>query len=342
MLQKFEKVGDYDKALKALEHSVIERYTKYCKISDKTDPLKSFHSILGSYADRYTHIKTNEFKSASEYRDAWFQGLIKDNNSERKKLFKDEILRNYAVLFLERSYLRNIHKYSRLPLKDYDREIYLGKNDACIGIFVSPTNNNDKWESYKLKGFSAKYEFLTLKQLMYEGYLKGVIINDRFKAEHIHVTKFSDIVAFYDFFKHFSKSVFENIFIDCYINYLKQQNNWIEIPLLLPEFRWGNQKTYHTYRMDFLIINYYTGERLAIELSPYGTHMDLNTRNNKEQWVYENKKRNDYFLNYRVPTVTFTDYDLKNVQDCFDLIKGAFVMKSRAEKSSFKELIKQL
>lgn len=344
MLQRYEKPSEYRHELETMKPEVVACYKKYCDRKTSDELVNSLRAIIGSKADTYAKIKERKYLSPAEYRDAWFEGLIKSNDLKLRAIMREGILREYAVLLLEYSFLNHKKEHTRRKLETMDREIYLGKNNFCIGIFVAPQYNKQKsaWESDNLKGNKVNYEYLTLNQIIYEGYLSGSIYNDTFVAKKISVNNLNDIINMFVQIKNNSVSDFEKLFIDCYIEYICSYNAWQNIPIMLPEYRWGKQKKYHTYRADYVIVNYYTGERLAIELSPFSSHMDKNREEARLQWIKENNKRNDYFFKYRVPTITFTDDDLGNVQNCFDMVKQILYVPDAANKHSFEELVKLL
>ena len=56
-----------------------------------------------------------------------------------------------------------------------------------------------------------------------------------------------------------------------------------EIPLLIPELRYGGLQTQHRYRLDFTIINPYTLQKQGFEFSPWSTHGYLSRTKEKNQ-----------------------------------------------------------
>lgn len=341
MIQKFETDEEYTNELHRQEKQMIIEYKKFYDEECSDKKLKmSFEAKIGSKLDDYAKIKSKRFYSAADFRDAWFFGVVKYATDDIKSLLRNPILREYAIVFIERCYIRDPKKFNKLKLNQSDREIYLGENKNVIGFFVAPEYTDMQgWHSYQLKGLKCKYNYLTLRQLIQEGYLKGKIdSSNEFVAEKVEVRDFNDIRKFYMNFEK-SGSPFEKKFINCYLNYVKQQNNWKDVPILLPEVRWNEKEFYHKYRVDYLIINYYTGKRLAIEISPNSTHLcgsDI-----KKDWIKENNKRNSYFFKYDVPTITFTEEYVHNIQGCFDAIKGIFEVYEEVQ-PSFEEIIKWL
>lgn len=342
MLQKYETEIEYTNKLHELRKQVVLLYQKFVTEKDLSEEkyIMSFEAKVGSKADEFASIKSKRYVSASEFRDAWIMGLIESNNCELKEMMKNKILREYIVLLLERSYVKNPNQYTKYKLEISDRELYMGSNDNVIGVFIAPRKEkitNYEWRSYYLKGLKTKYTYLTLGQLKHEGYLIRKIINDKFCAQLEKVHSLDDVVKFYDNFIS-SGSPFEKKFLNIYINYVKQKNDWTKIPMLLPEVRWGTKSVYHKYRVDYLIVNYYTGERLAIELSPDSTH--LIGEDIKQEWIKENDKRNSYFFDYKVPTITYTNKYLENIDDCFKKIRGIF--DQPIDQKNYEELIRLL
>lgn len=341
MLQRFETETEYTRALHLMRPDMINAFKPFAdELLTDEKLVQSFEAKIGCRAEAYAEIKSRSYSSVVAYREAWFRGLVNGGEDKFRDMLKNDILREYTILFIERSYVKKPKKYSRIKLEKGDREIYLGDNKSVIGVFIAPRCSNFtgmKWCSYDLKGLKTKYDYLTLGQLKKEGYLKGNIEKeDEFEAKLIKVNTIKDIELFYSNFMR-SGSPFEREFIDCYLKYIKEQTNWEQVPLLLPEVRWNKTSVYHKYRADYLIINYYTGKRLAIELSPNSTH--LCGGNIKEEWIKENDKRNSYFFKYNVPTVTFTNAYLKNIQECFDMVKDMLTIPQK-QTQSFEEIIK--
>ena len=341
MLQQYETDKDYTEAMSKIRNQVIIEYKKYRKeIKTDDELIKGLEAKVANKNESFAKIKEKRFNAASEFRDEWFRGLEKSNNEELKEIACNEVLRRYIVLFLERMFIRNPEQYMKIKIAQNDRELFLGNNDNVIGIFITPKKEpltNDLWKSYVLKGLKVKYMYLTLGQLVDEGYLVGTVENWRTNAIHIEVNTIEDVEKFYENFKQ-SGSPFEKQFIEKYISYIKEEREWEKVPMLLPEVRWGKDEKYHKYRTDYLIVNYYTGERLAIELSPSSTH--LCREDIKEDWKNENDKRNSYFFDYKVPTVTYTDRYLENIDECFNTI--AYMFERPAKEEAYEDVIKRL
>jgi hypothetical protein len=68
-------------------------------------------------------------------------------------------------------------------------------------------------------------------------------------------------------------------------------------------------------------------EMIGFEFSPHSTHMAVSKIKYKKQfevneelshkWNKEMSKRNKYFSNFGITTLTFTDIDLTDIEKCF-------------------------
>lgn len=145
-----------------------------------------------------------------------------------------------------------------------------------------------------------------------------------------------------------SNSIYEKAIYTRYIDYLKNSSDIYGEPFLIPELRYGGLETKHKYRLDFAIFNPYTFEFIGFELSPASTHMAISgagktqTDINKElaeKWNKECAKRNEYFAQFGITTITFSDNDLQHIDDCFEILK--IYLEKRTEKvASLRESIR--
>ena len=202
MLQRYETEKEYTEKLHQLRPAMIVAFRPYVDegLSDEKI-VRSFEAKIGSKSDTFASVKSRVFHSAQEYREAWFRGLFDHGESEVSCMLRNSILREYAILFIERSFVKDTNKYSRLKLSDCDRELYLGHNQNVIGVFIAPEfalHSGEGWHSYRLKGLKTSYDYLTLGQIKTEGYLKGSIkTENEYNAELIKVNSFVDIEHFY-------------------------------------------------------------------------------------------------------------------------------------------------
>jgi hypothetical protein len=92
-------------------------------------------------------------------------------------------------------------------------------------------------------------------------------------------------------------------------------------------------------------------ELVGFELSPHSTHMSVSKIKDKKQvevnaelskkWNKEMTKRNEYFSQFGITTVTFTDDDLTDMKKCFETMKGVLA-KRPIEKIDLEEEIAKI
>ena len=61
----------------------------------------------------------------------------------------------------------------------------------------------------------------------------------------------------------------------------------------------------------------------------------------KSKWNKEVIKRNSYFLDYGITTITFSDDDLQNIDNCFSVV-SKFLSKRPRKSLSLKRQVKDL
>jgi hypothetical protein len=97
---------------------------------------------------------------------------------------------------------------------------------------------------------------------------------------------------------------------------------------MIPEFRYAGLAKKHEYRLDFMIINPYTMDKMGFELSPWSTHgylkkiggLTQKTINEmaKDNFAKEMKKHRAYFKEHGVFCLIMTDDVLSNTKKLFD------------------------
>lgn len=172
----------------------------------------------------------------------------------------------------------------------------------------------------------ANYSYWTIGHILNTGFIDPT-------SPHPH--KFSDIESLMGFYrsilKRVSNSQYEQDIFDRYLDYLQRSQNVYEEPLLIPELRYAGLENKHQYRLDFIILNPHSTKYVGYEISPHSTHMAISgitqktqTILNKElslKWNKEMIKRNEYFSSFGITTITFTDEQLSNIDECFRLIE---------------------
>lgn len=62
---------------------------------------------------------------------------------------------------------------------------------------------------------------------------------------------------------------------ELYCDFVRNAKKPEDVPLLIPEFRYGGQAAKHEYRLDFCVIDADSMDKIGFELSPWSTHGEL-------------------------------------------------------------------
>jgi len=303
------------------------------EVLDETglDGEASLNATLGSKNDEFFDLKNDVIHSQEQFVSRWLEGLkisaLEDGVDAHlwiwKQLKKHKKFREYAVLFLRRSYLKHFEELSKnRPLVD-DAEIWIGQENASYGLLISPRFRVGRWENDKseIRAFSKAY--WTIGHVMET----GLVIPGKNK-----VFKFNDIEQYLLFFQDTlvrnSGSKYEYDIAGHYCDYVREQEKPELVPLLMPEFRYGGLIKKHVYRLDFMVINPYTLNKIGFELSPWSTHGylakigDLTQKKINElaadNFAKEMRKHRAYFKEHNVVCLIFTDDVLKDTKKLFE------------------------
>ena len=334
----------YDKTLtnelKQRENKVLEIYRKLRENERHSEKITmaSLHSTIGSHNSDFANCKYLSFANFEQYLAQWYKGLnekygdrIVDGINGKCgyiifEMLKYQICREYIELFLERTFYRDIEKMRREKPAENLWEIWFGANDNYWGILLTPTYRNNKWVNDISEIRGVKYQYWTIGHILSTG-----IINPKLNK----LIRFKDVNEIIEFYRNIlyrcSNSKYEKAVIELYCSYLEEQSDPNVVPLLIPEFRYGNEAINHRYRLDFTILNSYTNRYIGFEISPQSTHMRVSGKDKtlkehnddlKLKWGKESDKRNSFFEEYDIDILTFTDNRLTNIDGCFQEIKG--------------------
>lgn len=292
---------------------------------------QSLNALIGCRNDDFFDLKHEVINSQDQFVSRWLHGL-KTSALEygvRSDLWLwDQIkahrqLQEYVLLFLRRSYLKHFDELSKNRPPVEQAEIWIGQENANYGLLVTPRFRNDRWENDKseIRAFSKGY--WTIGHVMQT----GLVIPGKEK-----IFKFSDIEQYLLFFQDTlvrnSGSRYEYEIAGHYCDYVRASKSPESIPLLIPEFRYAGLKAKHVYRLDFLVINPYTLDRVGFELSPWSTHGYLSKIGGLTQkkinelaadnFAKEMKKHRSYFKEHDVFCLIFTDENLQDIQALFN------------------------
>jgi hypothetical protein len=291
----------------------------------------ALNAQLGSRNDDYFDLKHDVINSQDQFASQWLRGL-KESALEHgvssdlwlwglitdHKEFKE-----YTVLFLKRSYLIHFEELSKNRPTVDAAELWIGQQNANYGLLVNPRFKDGEWENDKseIRAFSKAY--WSIGHVMET----GLVIPGQEK-----VFKFNDIEQYLLFFQDTlvrnSGSKYEYEIAGHYCDHVKSCKNPELVPLLIPEFRYAGLKQKHIYRLDFLIINPYTLNKVGFELSPWSTHGYLSKIGKLTQkkinemaadnFAKEMKKHRSYFKKHNVFCLIYTDEELKDTISLFE------------------------
>jgi len=124
-----------------------------------------------------------------------------------------------------------------------------------------------------------------------------------------------------------SGSPYEYALAEKYADFVKKQSDPLAVPLMIPEYRYGGLAKKHEYRLDFLINNPYTMDKVGFELSPWSTHGYLSKLkgltqakiNEMAQDNFENEmeRHRKFFKVHGIYALIYTDKNLKDIDKLF-------------------------
>ncbi|CAL63346.1 Putative type IIA topoisomerase, A subunit [Herminiimonas arsenicoxydans] len=291
---------------------------------------QSLNAKIGSRNDDFFDLQNDVINSQEQFVSKWLEGLkesalndgVVSDLSLWKKIKAKKSLKEYTILFLKRSYLKHFEELSKNRPPIESAELWIGQQNANYGLLVTPRFKDGKWENDKseIRAFSNAY--WTIGHVM----KTGLVIPGKEK-----IFKFNDIEQYLLFFQDTlvrnSGSNHEYEIAGHYCDYVRASDTPELIPLLIPEFRYAGLATKHVYRLDFLIINPYTLDKVGFELSPWSTHGYLGKLQGLTQkainemaadnFAKEIRKHRAYFKQHEVFCLIYTDDDLKNPKKLF-------------------------
>ncbi len=248
-------------------------------------------------------------------------------------MLQDSFLREYIYLFLERNFYRNFEARVRAKPDEALWQIWFGPGQLVWGILISPARRFGQWTNDKSQMRRENYGYWTIEHILETGLIA---------PEYEDPVTFKDVNALLTFYEtvlaRVSNSEYERTISRLYLEYVRANDNPEQIPLLIPELRYAGKETKHLYRLDFTVLNPYTMQMTGFEISPASSHMSIAGSTKKtqkalneelaEKWAKEADKRNAYFEKYGITTVTFTDTELDDLNQCWQRIQTALEAQS--------------
>jgi len=303
---------------------------------------QSFNALIGGKAATFIDLKNAVIKSSDEYIslylagfkkareiDGWTAGGTSFSAETLDKNFvtltRSKAVKEYFLLFLQRSFLRHYDELIRERPLASDAEIWIGQNNSDYGILITPRYRNGEWENDQSEIRHFPNLYWTIGHVL----SSGLVVQGDAKP-----LNFKTVEDYLDFFMKVlvrpSGSKYEREIAQRYCDYVGAQAKPEDVPLLIPELRYNGKDKKHKYRLDFCIIDPVTLKKVGIELSPWSTHGLLKGTAGKTQkqineealanFEKEASKMREYFQKHRITTLIYTDTQLSDIDSVFDQI----------------------
>ena len=236
----------------------------------------SLNAKIGSKHDDFFDLKTDVISSQEEFVSRWLEGLKKsvDRGGDRvahlwvwRMLKKHKSFQRYVVAFLRRSYLKHFDELSRNRPPVEEAEIWIGQQHANYGLLVTPRYVPGKWENDKSEIRAFPKAYWTIGHVLTTGLVvPGSSSRMLFKNVEQYLVFFKETLV------RNSGSTYEYQVAGHYCDFVRKHADPESVPLLIPEFRYAGLAIKHVYRLDFVIINPFTLDKIGFEFSPWSTH----------------------------------------------------------------------
>lgn len=344
LIQKIEtREAELSERLENMRAEALERFA----VINGPSTVQQMHAHIGRNNNIFVDSVRMQFHSPDDFIARWLNGLTQLVHEKRgailrRRRFGDKkrteeiipemlqvpLLKEYIHLFLERNFYRNFDARVRAKPDDSLWQVWFGSGNLVWGLLISPALRFGEWANDKSQMRRETYAYWTIEHVLETGLIA---------PETETPVTFSDVDGFLSFYEtvlaRVSNSEYEKAISMWYIDYVRSHKYPAERPLLIPELRYAGKETKHLYRLDFCVLNAYTMKMTGFEISPSSTHMSIAGIKSKTQkelngelskkWGKESDKRNAYFKEYGITTVTFTDAELMDLDACIREIRGA-------------------
>jgi len=322
-----EKIASLSGELKAMLPEVI-------RLTEATSE-HSLHAYLTTRKAQYIDLKHTVIPSAQHYISLFLDALKADLENEKpttsyckfyKKLLASNLCRKYLYLFHERTFYREYENLIKKRPHVDEAEVWIGQNHANYGLLISPVFSNGTWKNDKSEIRRFRKRYWSIGHVLNT----GLLIPDKekriiFKSVDEYLTFFEEVLV-----RH-TGSKYQKEIAALYSNYVRSSSSPESISLLIPELRYAGVSTKHVYRLDFAIIDVESNNKIGFELSPWSSHGVLTGTKGKKQteinaeaaanFEREMKKHKDYFREFDIFCLIYTDTDLQDINTVFNDMK---------------------
>jgi len=289
----------------------------------------SLNATIGCKNDKFFDLKHDVIVNHGAFVTKWMQGLKEAakypgscqdmlNDLKKYKSFKQ-----YLQIFIKRSYFNHYDELAKNRPHVTEAILWIGQQNANYGLAVTPRFKDGEWENDKSEIRAFENGYWTIGHIMET----GLVLPGREKT-----FRFNDVDQYLLFFTDTlvrnSGSTHEYVLAEKYAEFVNDQPDPLAVPLMIPEFRYGGLAKKHEYRLDFLVINPYTIDKVGFELSPWSTHGYLRkikgltqARINdlaRDNFEKEMEKHRKFFKEHGIYALIYTDRNLKSIDKLFD------------------------
>jgi hypothetical protein len=290
----------------------------------------SLNATIGHKTDFVIDLKNEVINSPEQYVLLWMDGFETQmsgwGGGAFNELFdmakKSKALKRYLDTFLRRSYLKHYEELYKTRPPVEEAEIWMGENDAHYGLLVSPRFANGDWENDESDIRHFKPRYWTIGHVL----ATGLVVPGKDAT-----FQFATVDEYLKFFEHVlirgTASPHQKRIAAMYSEFVRNSAAPLDVPLLIPEFRYAGRVAKHEHRLDFCIIDADTMDKVGFELSPWSTHGKLTGTKNKTQkqineealgnFEKEVKKLKNFFKKHGVYALVYTDSELAKPASVF-------------------------
>jgi hypothetical protein len=330
------KEVELSEQLENMRPDALERFA----VINGPSTVHQMHAHIGRNNNTFVDSVRMQFHSPDDFIARWLNGLTQlvherhDAIARRRRfgdrkrtveiipeMLQEPVLREYIYLFLQRNFYRNFDARVRAKPDNSLWQVWFGPGNLLWGLLISPALRFGEWTNDKSQMRRETYAYWTVEHVLETGLIA---------PETESPVTFANVDAFLIFYEtvlaRVSNSEYEKAISKWYMDYVRSHKCPAEIPLLIPELRFAGKETKHLYRLDFSVLNAHTMRMTGFEISPASSHMSIAGIKSKSQkelneelskkWGKESGKRNAYFRDYGITTVTFTDVELTDLDAC--------------------------